>query len=329
MWGEGRGVCVAIEAGSISYLLPLWKRWAGNTAPEQIDILVSSDAERHLGTAHLPINIPLSPVSEANVERCFTGAQPPRWVLCGTSAIHHDIAAVRIAARRFGIPFVQFVDATYNFRVRFDLANLPDRILVIDDRSREDAIGEGLPQSLIEVVGHPAWESVNNLPKAETRSATFLSSPIRALLRDRFEFDEWSAWHLLREANEKAAYFDQLSFVPHPAHTQAELSHVEANMIEFNSAKAIEQSEVVFGIMAEPMTQAYLAGRRVICLRPNPQKKTPDLCTLTQRGLVPVVRKIGDLGDALEVKHNGPEPRFTASLAGSMARIEALLGSVT
>ena len=100
-------------------------------------------------------------------------------------------------------------------------------------------------------------------------------------------------------------------------------------MIELDSAKAIEESDVVFGIMAEPMTQAYLAGRRVICLRPDPQEKTPDLSTLSQRGLVPVVRKVSDLGEALEAKHNGPEPQFAATLAGSMARIEALLGSLT
>lgn len=62
------------------------------------------------------------------------------------------------AARQASIPSVTFVDHWVNMAKRFEIASslvLPDAVCVIDERAKQYAIDDGIPESKIVVLGNP------------------------------------------------------------------------------------------------------------------------------------------------------------------------------
>src|SRR5262249_8377091 len=146
------------------------------------------------------------------------------------------------AARRLAIPSVSVVDFWSNYRERFlastgEALVLPDRIAVMDDRAREEALEVGLAEPVLVATGNPhhegllggfrGWDRPARLRFRESmripRNATvvlFASQPIEALYGDTLGYTEQSVATLVAESLAPVAGWlghpIQLVVRPHP-----------------------------------------------------------------------------------------------------------------
>jgi len=84
------------------------------------------------------------------------------------------------AARRRGIYVYEAADTWSGFRKRYsdiedgqlcnDLRYLPDRVLVVDNRAREKAIEEGIPEGKIVITGNPHFEKIHKKSNRRLRN---------------------------------------------------------------------------------------------------------------------------------------------------------------
>lgn len=230
------------------------------------------------------------------------------------------------AARRARIPARLFLDTSYDYARRVGLSggDLPDEILVISATARDEAIEQGLPRSKLRVVGQPGWESISELPPADPGVVLFASQPVSQVagLESRLGYTERTAMELVqRAAGKRPDLFRRLLWAPHPRESfpSALLSGVEY----IRSAKeALGQAGTVIGMYSSFLTEAALAGRKVISVQPG--AVGPDLCDLSRHGMIRRTRTVDALIAAMEEPLNRID-RLRSDLSGSCRRLEMVL----
>lgn len=125
------------------------------------------------------------PITE--LESLIIGADK---VLCGTSEVPSTVQRSIKLARQHKVPSAVFIDHWFGYRRRFTRLelkpdDLSDEVWVTDEYGTAQAIGEGIPESVITVKGNPyiggvaraARELGADIPAAE-KGILFISEPI-------------------------------------------------------------------------------------------------------------------------------------------------------
>jgi hypothetical protein len=327
-------LCVlAQEAGAAAAFAPLLRRWIAARRPASLIFGPAAVAAYERAGWQLPSGVPALIGAAASdpveVEAFLDKQEAPDVVLASATNSKAETAAVMWARAR-KIASVQLVDTWERIGARFSPSlpeTMPDRIAVIDDEAAHDAEQDGLPSASLATVGQPAWEVVTPLPPAPLARVVFVGQPIAQTWGDRLGCTERDAWLFCREGFRLAGGgMHDLAYLQHPAEKEMDRALISDATLIRTPNEALAGYGTVCGLFSSLLIDAFLAGRRVIVLRPEGMNR--DLSPLSRRSLVPVARTPEMLAAALRAPFDAASSAgaaMRAAFAGSAVRLEALL----
>ena len=122
------------------------------------------------------------------------------------------------AARALAVPSVAVLDLWTNYRSRFadaagELAFLPDRVAIMDERARSEMTGLGFPADRLVVTGQPAFDEL----AAWKREA---DPAFRSAIRKSFGVEEGELFVVFGSQPLADTYGDDTSLPGHPGYTE-------------------------------------------------------------------------------------------------------------
>jgi hypothetical protein len=144
----------------------------GKVYQSQISILFCNKRYDEEEVENLQVVSEIPPFKELGVDCVFAGTSHPQ------SSGYFEVNCIR-EARKSGIKTISFVDHWVNFRLRFlDEKNeliFPDEIWVVDEKARQQAIKEGLAESLLKIKRNPYHIYLEYLWKPSFKGKAYLS----------------------------------------------------------------------------------------------------------------------------------------------------------
>lgn len=224
----------------------------------------------------------------------------PAAVLLGTSLDSSTERTFLLAARDRGVRSVGVVDWWSNFGQRFssprtvDLAYLPDAVAVPDEDARRGCVQDGVPDTLIHVVGNPYWDRLARLSAAfrsaarrKARAALGVDARARVVLVVSSDirnldlalgYDELDFWRAVGPLPSRTAAGRPVVWAvkPHPREPVEDLvamlrAHgVGALVVEgMAGIDAVLASDGAVGMCSSLLFEAALVGRPVVSLQPG------------------------------------------------------------
>jgi len=209
------------------------------------------------------------------------------------------------AASSQGIPVLCLLDNWMNYRHRLEIdgepALIPDVYMVMDDLAKAEAIGEGVPESVLRVVGQPAlgsladeyqrWKKQNRAKYFESaglditkKLIVFISEPVSNDQGSGPENPQYRGYtektvlkQFCAELQPFAADY-QLCIAPHPRDDIAELNilwercreEMTGRLLLLKSGRqAVFLADGVAGMASVLLYEAWLMSRPVISLQPG------------------------------------------------------------
>jgi len=322
---NGQVLLVVAEAGAADFIAPLLGEWLSGRAPTFEWHLVAAPVAAKRLSATVPAAEPKMTVardSNADISSLLEGA---RALVASAGRLRMIETHALRAARRLGLPSLQFVDAWNRMRYRFDRGGrfeIADRVLMIDDAAIENAVADGLPRERFVAVGHPGFERAALLPETHDNAVLVLGSPIRELYGDALGYDQHDCLEIVASAAAKRPDF--LPKLLYAAHPEEATTHGGIERVE--TGAGLLRCATVIGSFAAPMVSAYLGGRRVISVQPS--LAGGNMFEPARRGLVPCVSDADGLIAAMKEKTNFSSVfrgLFRASTARVATEIETLV----
>lgn len=311
------------QSATVAYLAPLWRRWLERGTSVSWRVLASPAAAKRIAYEQFQ-GLPWSAVeseSAVEVQRTLMGWRPECLVMSASFAAV-ERAALVFAAQQ-GIPVARIIDTWYGYRRRLqwqgDDMRFPDRLLVIDEPARSQAIAEGIPEAIIEVIGQPAWESVKQLPPGDRRDILFVNQPIERYYGESLGYTERTVWKLFYETIQSNPQIARRVF--YAAHPDDDMLPPEVPQVEVveSGLHTLPKVGAVVGMFSSLVTDALLSGRHVISFQPG--ALGGNMCALGRISLVPRALNAKELATALQM----PTPdvgELRAALSRSTDRLE-------
>ena len=207
------------------------------------------------------------------------------------------------SAKKFNKPTVSIIDFWVNYKERFGekLEYLPDNILAIDRKMKEDLSSIGIPANIIKITGSPRFDKFFEIKKTKEKKnvIVFYSQPlfekkpneieifrdiISALEKIYPEKEIIIKFHPTREGNKK----DRKKYDTIIKNSILKIKKAEKNIEAEDLSK---KAELVIGINSVALIDAVLMGKRVISYQPGRNKKSDFLVSNEYRWSLPVYRK--------------------------------------
>lgn len=316
------------QSATAAYLAPLWRRWLAGRSKVDWRILAAPSAAKRLAAEAIEGLVWREVDSEdvADLVRALDGWRPDSLILSASSA-PLERASIRFAERE-RLPVARIVDTWYGYRARLawngDDIYLPDRLLVIDEVARRQAVTEGLPEAIVEVVGQPAWESVPRLAPADRRDVLFVSQPIARYYGQSLGYTEASVWQILADVVAgHPELFRRVLFARHPDDDMPPPDDPRVEVIG-NGAARLAEVGLVVGMFSSLLLDALLAGRTVVSLQPDLVAPHHDWF-----GGVDAIPVVHDAAGLVGLLRSGPASidDLRLRLAGSCDRLERFCDS--
>jgi hypothetical protein len=316
------------QDGSVEYLAPLWRRWLGNNnRPGWRVALPQASKERFLALRMQ--GAPLLRGAPASVPELDAELRDwkPDVLLISASYCPVEEAAY-LYARKNSIPVIRFIDTWYRYRERLTLSDgqfaLPDRVLVIDEAAIAQAEDAGIPRHLICAVGHPAWETVEQLPPSDRHDVMFVSQPVNRFYNDRLGYTEVDAWEqFLVFANSRPDLVRRVIYARHPNDDTPPPAECRLVSVTQFGRAALSDVGTVVGMFSSLLMDAWLAGRHVVSFQPGAVGE--DMNAMGQRK--PLIPRAIDTTSLLTAFTGAPlsAQSLRTVLARSCDRLEGLL----
>lgn len=312
------------QSATVAYLAPLWRNWLSRKEPAGWKVLAAKPAAERAEYERL-VGLPMTVIESddiKDIEEVLSG-WTAECVIMSASFAPVERAAVAFA-RRHRVPLARIVDTWYGYRRRLEnpagILELPDRLLVIDREAAAEAVAEGIPPDIVEVVGQPAWENVRILPPGDRRDVLFVSQPIERYYGMSLGYTEKTVWQLFYQTVQAYPHLvRQILYAPHPEDDMPPPGMPGVTVVESGLLSLPAVGSVV-GMFSSLVTDALLSGRHVVSFQPGASGR--NMCAMGRTGLVPRAMTPGELKVALSVA----SPDVTAlreMLEGSNARVEA------
>ncbi|MBR3722831.1 MAG: hypothetical protein IKN12_08700 [Selenomonadaceae bacterium] len=178
---------------------------------------------------------------------------------------------------------VSVLDYWSNYAKRFLSAEsgetiYPDFYFMMDDIAKKEAIADGVPESIIKVVGHPGLDkyllknkSKDSKPKTRV---LFLSQPLSALYGKSLGFNEYDVMEDLMSICKELSL--PLSIKFHPKDSMDFKAKYQKLSINGDTDEAMLNSKIVVGMNTMALLYGALMGVSVISYQPNLLQK--DMC---------------------------------------------------
>ena len=277
------------QGATVAYLAPIWRRWLKSRKINSWRVLANSVAAQRIEYELLD-GLPMIKIesdSAVEVQRSLSGWRPECLVMSASFA-QIERAAILFAEQK-RIPVARIIDTWYGYRRRLVWAGgevrLPDRLLVIDDTARLQAIAEGIPSEIIEVVGQPAWEHIECFPQGDRRDILFVSQPIERFYGSSLGYTEKTVWRLFSEVMDShPEFFRKVYYAAHPDDDMLAPIDSRVEVVE-SGVEALRMVGCVVGMFSSLVADALLSGRHVVSFQPGAQGQR--LCVLGSDSFVP------------------------------------------
>lgn len=251
----------------------------------------------------------------------------PECLICSATGSKDEISFVKIAAKH-NVTSIQFIDTWYGYKKRFMSLGetiFPNHILVIDEKAKEEAISEGLPEDLLYEIGNPSWANNKIFPAKSKKDIVFVSQPINRHYKRTLGYNELDAWNeVIKLRDNYPDAVNKLIIAQHPAGSLLNTVDIDGVIIEENCRKAIRSSGSVIGVFSSLLVDACIAEKNVISLQPGlPQK---DMCSLSRHGYIPKAGNVDDLYTYIIYKRqNKSLLQLKSYLSNSLERLEQFI----
>jgi hypothetical protein len=225
------------------------------------------------------------------------------------------------AARKLGVPSLAVLDFWSNYATRFsdaegNLAHVPDRIAVMDDRAHDEMVAAGFDARQLVVTGQPALDDLISYKKAHTnerraairatlgvkddeRLILFASQPLASVFGDNAErplylgYTEFTVLDALVSSLESIAEHraKQVTLLirPHPRENSQAFEDQSSDSIRIvvssdgDSREMVLASDLVAGMTTMLLVEACFLGVPVVSLQPG--LRTADPLPTNRTGL--------------------------------------------
>jgi hypothetical protein len=316
------------QNGSVEYLSPLWRRWLRRNDGPAWRVALAPGSRERLRVLDLE-NVPLLAGALNSISALETQLRDWKPHLLVVSASHCEVEeAAFLYAQKHGVPTCRFIDTWYRYRERLTLSDgrfaLPDRVLVIDDAAIAQAENAGVPRHLLSAVGHPAWETVGELPAADRRDVMFVSQPVNRFYGDRLGYTEIGTWsRLLEIATTRPDLVRKLVYARHPNDDAPLPAESTSISVAKSGRAAMSAVGTVVGMFSSLLMDALLAGRHVVSFQPDAVGE--DMNAMGQKS--PMIPRATDTESLLHALAGPPVSAgmLRDTLARSCDRLEELL----
>lgn len=205
-------------------------------------------------------------------------------------------------AKEFNKPTVSIVDSWVNYGGRFGvkLEYLPDNILAIDQKMKEELSSIGIPSNIIKITGSPRFDKFSNIKKTKVENLiVFYSQPffekkpneieifrdiVNALEKMYPKKEIIIKFHPTREENKK----DRKKYDNIIKNSILKIKKAEKNI---KAEDLTKKAELIIGINSIALVDAALMGKRVISYQPGRNKKSDFLISNKYGWSLPVYKK--------------------------------------
>ncbi len=289
---------VSGQYAGAQYIHPLIKKWSIKNKIEWNIIATGASCKywKEFNIKHTGI----SKISH-NIASDYLDVLKPSIVITSTS-INYDFEAIFIVeAKKKSIPTASFIDFWSNYLNRFKYGGdlvFPDNIFAIDHRSVIEMTTEGVPENLINTIGQPYLEEVQNNIVERGDKLLLASQPLKKYNYNKLGYDESDFWDICFQAINKTN-IKKVLCTYHPEELQSNFKKEENRVIlKGRGLQDIVDSHTVIGISSTQMMLGYLWGRKVASIQPKIFKK--DLFPLSRWGLVPRLETVSELIEFLK-----------------------------
>ena len=235
------------------------------------------------------------------------------------------------AAMKNNIKLIQCIEASYDYYIRIKETNqgrvFPNKLLLINRKSKKEAAKEGIHKNIIEAVGHPGWENIRFNKNQNYKNILFINQPLESDFGSSLGFTEDDVWCMVYSIFKKNKNdFDNLFWAPHPRDKSLiSLKEFKKVKIVKNVNKALEVSGIVVGIYSNLLVNAFLLGKKVISIIPG-DKRNEQLSPLIKWNLITKVNNYEQLKVEIYKKNNKEESlQFLKNFKNSLKRLEQVL----
>lgn len=241
--------------------------------------------------------------------------------------------------RENGVAAISILDYWSNYKMRFTRADgsvvFPDLYLVMDELAKQEAIQDGVPESILRIVGHPRLDqfvqgqpekNVSSLDIAQRKSIVFLSQPLSSLYGDSLGYTEDVAADGCMRAARELGFAFYVKF--HPKDAAWFKGKYERYEIK-ETLPQLAARHLCVGMSTMALLHIALLGGLAISYQPGMKGK--DGCITNKLGMT---KRIATWDNLLEYLKNPPEINMFSSRAylwmdgKSVERVVSLIRSI-
>lgn len=248
--------------------MPLWRFWMQSKKQIKFVIIANSVAVKQIekenikGLDWIELNSKASDFYESKSSFCQA-----QCMIISTRGTEMESAAIKFADK-YNIPKAKIVDTWYGYNRRMftelDEKLGSSKLLVIDERAKSEAIKSGIADSMVEIVGQPAWQTQSPLNCSDRTKVLFVSQPIEYFYKKKLGYTESKVLEIVLEAKSiRPELFSTLQCAIHPEGLD-KLPSSEEVIYTRDGPAQLSSVGVVIGMFSSLMTEAHIAGLHVI-----------------------------------------------------------------
>ncbi|NHN33882.1 hypothetical protein [Paenibacillus agricola] len=207
----------------------------------------------------------------------------------GTDA---ELRAIRLC-QSYNVSTISILDYWSNYSMRLmDQSNdriTPDFYIVMDELAKQEAIKDGVSDSIIRVLGHPGLdvyihndhEQKNEIYGVVNANILFLSQPLSLLYNDALGYTEYSVLESLINAANEADMKIHVKF--HPKDDLSFKEKYQLLAVEGDLLHLVPKYELIIGMSSMALLHAVLMGKTTVSYQPNLRKA--DMSITNKLGL--------------------------------------------
>ena len=157
------------QPGAIDFMHPLLQKWQ-KYRPSSLKIITDRKNINFLLRLNLQYIdiIPFEYCKSKILNKILDNWKPNQVVLSSNlrnkGKIEREEIECIIYAQSNHLKIIQYIDCPYDYFIKLKNTNLPkysyNKLLLINEESKKQAIIEGVSPNIIKVVGHPSWEKI-------------------------------------------------------------------------------------------------------------------------------------------------------------------------
>lgn len=203
--------------------------------------------------------------------------------------------------KSFGVKTISILDYWSNYSKRFfhtidQELIYPDYCIVMDEFAEQQMVQEGIPQEIIQVLGHPGLDQFVKRRRAnhnngKASKALFLSQPLSSLYGNQYGYTEVEVLNDLIMATNMLNIDFYVKF--HPKDHPDYIKQFRGQGVQGELKSILPLYDLVIGMNSMGLLYSTLMGVPAISYQPNLMKE--DLCITNIMGLTPLITSFDQL----------------------------------